>query len=254
MLSTGGAGERAMELALVEEFRIRFPFEGVLTAGRTDRGIADEIFARYELVDSPEERERFMISYLDRLPTCLQTQPGELLPGVAELLNQLHHDENVHLSLLTGNYVEGAWIKLRHFGIDHFFETGGFGDNHAHRDDVARLAMDKVRSYLNCEVPESAACVIGDTPADIRCARFINARAVAVATGTYSFAELQTHNPDHLFADLSDTATVAQVCCRRKYDGIQSFSSPDPESVVANAALAGLVVFSSVAARAMLRD
>ena len=45
MLSTGGAGQRAMELALVEEFRIRFPFEGVLTAGRTDRGIADEIFA-----------------------------------------------------------------------------------------------------------------------------------------------------------------------------------------------------------------
>ena len=148
MLSTGGAGERGLELALVEEFRIRFPFEGVLTAGRTDRGIADEIFARYELVDSPEERERFMISYLDRLPTCLQTQPGELLPVVAELLNQLHHDENVHLSLLTGNYVEGAWIKLRHFGIDHFFETGGFGDNHAQSDDVARLATDIVRSYL----------------------------------------------------------------------------------------------------------
>ena len=32
MLSTGGAGQRAMELALVEEFHIQFPFEGVLTA------------------------------------------------------------------------------------------------------------------------------------------------------------------------------------------------------------------------------
>ena len=49
MLSTGGAGQRAMELALVEEFQIQFPFEDVLTAGRTDCGIADEIFAKYQL-------------------------------------------------------------------------------------------------------------------------------------------------------------------------------------------------------------
>ena len=210
MLSTGGAGQRAMELALVEEFRIQFPFEGVLTAGRTDRGIADEIFARYALVDTPRERERFMLSYLDRLPECLQTLPGELLPGVPELLHHLHRDADVHLSLLTGNYAEGAWIKLRHFGIDHFFKTGGFGDDHAHRDDVARVAVRTVRGHLNRDVPDGTACVIGDTPADIRCARAIHARAVAVATGTYSIAELQPHNPDHLHADLRDTAAVAR--------------------------------------------
>jgi phosphoglycolate phosphatase len=85
MLSTGGAGQRAMELALVEEFRIRFPFEDVLTAGRTDCGIADEIFSKYQLEDSPQERQRFMNSYLERLPDCLKTLPGALLPGVTEL-------------------------------------------------------------------------------------------------------------------------------------------------------------------------
>lgn len=219
MLSTGGAGQRAMELALVEEFRIGFPFEGVLTAGRTDRGIADEIFAKYALVDTPQERERFMMSYLDRLPQCLQTLPGELLPGIPQLLNQLHCEENVHLSLLTGNYAAGAWIKLRHFGIDRFFETGGFGDNHARRDDVARVAVQTVRGHLNREVPDGTACVIGDTPADIQCARAINARAVAVATGMYSFVELQPHNPDHLFEDLSDTATVARSLLQARRRG-----------------------------------
>jgi len=208
MLSTGGAGQYAMEMALVEDFRIQFPFEGVLTAGRTDRGIADEIFSRYELEDTPTQRERFMRSYLERLPSALETLPGSMLPGVQELLTQLQCDSNVHLSLLTGNYVEGAWIKLRHFGIDHFFESGGFGDHHALRDDVARIAVENVRGHLNHPVPDGMACVIGDTPADITCARAINARAVAVATGTYSFAELQPHNPDHLFSDLSDTATV----------------------------------------------
>lgn len=208
MLSTGGAGQRAMELALVEEFRIQFPFENMLMAGRTDRGISDEIFARYKLEDSPAQRERFMHSYLERLPSALATLPGELLPGVQELLAQLQSDSNVHLSLLTGNYVEGAWIKLRHFGIDHFFETGGFGDHHPLRDDVARVALENVRGHLNHHVPDGMACVIGDTPADITCARAINARAVAVATGMYSFAELQPHNPDHLFSDLGDTSAV----------------------------------------------
>ena len=208
MLSTGGAGQRAMELALVEEFRIRFPFEDVLTAGRTDCGIADEIFSKYQLEDSPKERHRFMNSYLERLPECLKTLPGALLPGVTELLDQLHKLENVHLSLLTGNYVEGAWIKLRHFRIDHYFQSGGYGDDHPHRDDVAKLALQNVCEHLNRQVDGHDACVIGDTPADIRCARAINARAAAVATGVYSRNQLSPYSPDHLFDDLSHTDAV----------------------------------------------
>lgn len=209
MLSTGGAGQKAMELALTEEFRIRFPFEDVLTAGRTDCGIADEIFAKYQLTDSPAERRRFMNSYLERLPECLKTLPGALLPGVRELLEHFYQRADVHLSLLTGNYAEGAWIKLRHFQIDHFFLTGGYGDDHPHRDDVARLALNNVGCHLQRDVPGQDACVIGDTPADIRCARAINARAVAVATGVYSRDQLSPHEPDHLFDDLSATEDVA---------------------------------------------
>ena len=210
MLSTGGAGQRAMELALVEEFQIQFPFEDVLTAGRTDCGIADEIFAKYQLTDSPDERLRFMHSYLNRLPECLKTLPGALLPGVRELLEYFHNRPDVHLSLLTGNYAEGAWIKLRHFEIDHFFQSGGYGDDHPHRDDVARLALSNVSSHFQRSVRGEDACVIGDTPADIRCARAINARAAAVATGVYTRDQLSPHAPDHLFDDLSDTEKVAE--------------------------------------------
>ena len=214
MLSTGGAGQKAMELALVEDFQATFPFEGVLTAGRTDCGIADEIFLKYQLEDTPAERQRFMQSYLDRLPACLKTLPGALLPGVRELLEHLDRPD-VHLSLLTGNYVEGAWIKLRHFEIDHFFTTGGYGDEHPLRDDVARQAMLDVCRYLGRDVPGHDACVIGDTPADIRCARAINARAAAVATGMYSSDQLRPHEPDHLFDDLSQTEEVARRLLQR---------------------------------------
>ncbi|MFN9718259.1 MAG: HAD family hydrolase [Planctomycetota bacterium] len=208
MLSTGGAGQRAMELALSEDFGIKLPLREILMAGRTDRGITDEIFAAYGLEDTPTERTRFMHSYLERLPDCLKQLPGALLPGVRELLDRLQLRNDLHLSLLTGNFLDGAWIKLRHFQIDHYFETGGYGDHHPDRDDVARTALENARQYLNRDMQGSDACVIGDTPADIRCARAIQARAAAVATGMYSTSDLELHAPDHLFEDLSRTEDV----------------------------------------------
>ena len=133
LLNTGGAGQKAMELALTRDFEIDFPFEGVLTAGRTDRGIANEIFDRYRVEDTPENRLRFQNAYLSHLPEALSESPGLLLPGVRTLIEQLAQMETLILSLLTGNYARGAWIKLEHYDLDHFFVSGGFGDEHADR-------------------------------------------------------------------------------------------------------------------------
>ncbi len=205
LLNTGGAGQLAMERALVHDFRINFPFEGVLTAGRTDRGITDEIFDRYEVENTLENRERFREAYLSHLPNTLAAAPGLLLPGVVELLKELETDESVVLSILTGNYLKGAEIKLRHFTLSEFFVSGGFGDHHADRNDVARLAMGAIKKHLDREVDATDTMVIGDTPADITCARAIGATAVAVATGKFSVEELSAHNPDHLFPDFTDT-------------------------------------------------
>jgi phosphoglycolate phosphatase len=68
--------------------------------------------------------------------------------------------------------------------------------------------LQNVREHLNRHVDGHDACVIGDTPADIRCARAINARAAAVATGVYSRSQLSPYSPDHLFDDLSHTDAV----------------------------------------------
>jgi len=208
MLHTGGAGQKAMELALREEFRVPEPFEAVHTAGRTDRGIENEVFARCGIPLTDSERQRFTRAYLDRLPDCLRELPGGLLPGVRPLLEELSRNSRVHLSLLTGNYAEGAWIKLQHFDIAHFFTGGAYGDHHPERDDVARTALSHVQSTLQKQVPGDAIWVIGDTPADIRCARAIGAKAAAVATGIYAAAELHPHTPDVLFHDLADTTQV----------------------------------------------
>lgn len=210
LLLTGGAGQIALEKALTDEFRINFPFEGVLTAGRTDRGITDEIFERYNFENTPDTRNRFRNAYLQRLPETLQESPGVLLPQVRELVEELAAMDNVVLSLLTGNYEEAAWIKLRHYQLDSHFSFGGFGDHHAARDDVARNALAAAVDHLGHHVNGTHAMVIGDTPADITCARAIGAKAVGVATGSYESHQLEPHEPDLLFNDFSDTNAVVQ--------------------------------------------
>src|SRR5262249_8462247 len=108
------------------------------------------------------------------------------------------------LGLLTGNIRAGAQAKLGHFGLDHYFGFGGFGDHHLDRDDVAREAYDAVHRNHNGSVVRERIWVIGDTPLDIRCARTIGVRVAAVATGWHSLAELEAEGPDLLFADLAD--------------------------------------------------
>jgi phosphoglycolate phosphatase-like HAD superfamily hydrolase len=53
--------------------------------------------------------------------------------------------------------------------------------------------------------------VIGDTPADMGCGRAIGARAIGVATGRYSVAQLLACDAAAVFADLSDTAAVMRA-------------------------------------------
>jgi len=211
LLTSGGAGQKAMEGALIEEFRISVPFEGVLTAGRTDFGIVTEIFERYGIQHTDHERRRFRQAYLDRLPECLQSLSGIVLQGVPDLLEQLARRDDLQLALLTGNYSEGAWIKLQHFELDHYFDFGGFGDIHADRNSVAESAHATAEAALSRSIPGNQCCVIGDTPADITCARSIGATVVAVATGAYETAELSAHQPDQLFTDFNDANAVVSA-------------------------------------------
>ncbi len=204
LLASGGAGQKAMELALVDEFQIRFPFEGMSTAGRTDFGIVTEIFEQFDIEHSDDQRERFRNAYLERLPESLHAVSGLVLPGVSELLTELSRRDDIVLALLTGNYSEGAWMKLQHFKLDCFFEFGGFGDIYADRNMVAWSAKHTAESVLGRSIPGDQCCVVGDTPADIECARAIGAAVVAVATGIYSTDHLAKHNPDALFPEFGN--------------------------------------------------
>jgi phosphoglycolate phosphatase-like HAD superfamily hydrolase len=204
LLLSGGAGKAAMEAALASAFGATTSSGNVPFSGRTDRAIGRDLFQRHGIEESPENWQRFLTAYLDHLPSCLASHQGRVLPGIAALLQQLHRQNDVLLGLLTGNVREGARLKLGHFGLFHYFAFGGFGDQHHHRDDVARDAWHTLQQRLNGQASPERVWVIGDTPLDVQCARAIGARAVAVATGWHSLEELAGSQPDLLVPDLSD--------------------------------------------------
>lgn len=208
LLNSGGAGQHAMEMALLEVFGVTGPYEDIPAAGRTDKAITTDLFNHHGIDPSPEHWDRFLSSYLKHLPEALTTRDGRVLPGIVELLDLLASQSDATLGLLTGNFRVGADLKLQHYHLNHFFMFGGFGDHDHHRDDVARTALREACRHLNREVPGEQVWVIGDTPSDITCGRAIGARTVAVATGIFTWEQLNAQQPDFLFEDFSEASTV----------------------------------------------
>jgi phosphoglycolate phosphatase-like HAD superfamily hydrolase len=213
LLNTGGAGQSAMEAALRELFETTRPVVGISAAGRTDYAITTDLFAYYKLEPSAERWQQFVTTYLRLLPDHLKRTRGCVLPGVPGLLETLSARDDLMLGLLTGNFRDGAWLKLQHYELHRHFQFGGFGDHHLHRDDVAREALQQVRRLYPEAGNLDCIWVIGDTPSDIRCARAIGARVIAVATGIFPMEQLAAEEPDHLFRDLSDPEPILSLLC-----------------------------------------
>jgi phosphoglycolate phosphatase len=210
LVRTGGAGKAAMEAALREGFGVPEIRDVVPFGGRTDPAIGHDLLTVHGQQATPDNVTRLTQFYLERLPAALNRNGGEVCPGIRELLDELHPKSHVTLGLLTGNVRAGAQKKLGHFGLWEYFRFGGFGDNHHDRDDVARSALHAASHHAE-RVDPSEVWVIGDTALDIKCARAIGAKAVAVATGWVPLDELRTHGPDFAFEDLSDVAGLLRL-------------------------------------------
>ena len=90
------------------------------------------------------------------------------------------------LALLTGNFIEGARIKLEYFDLWKYFPCGAFGGDAHNRNDLVPIA---VRARASAASPTSSrrdVIVVGDTPNDVECALVAGATPVAVATGSYT--------------------------------------------------------------------
>lgn len=213
LINTGGAGKIAFAETFHELFGISEISSNVGFAGRSDRAIAQELMQVHGIDASPENWQLFTTAFLPRLEQVLPRSAGEILPGVVELLDELATLPHVSIGLLTGNIAVGARAKLSHYKLFERFHFGGYGDDWTDRCDIAVAALGAAKQHANGHGARNGkVVVIGDTPADVKCARAIDAYAVAVATGGATFDQLAACEPDLLLADLTDCEQLmAQV-------------------------------------------
>jgi len=217
LVLTGRAGVRAMNRACEQVIGRSNALDGVAVAGRTDWIILHDALRAigHEMDEDLFARLRDAYVALLREEILL---PGEgvkaVLPGVAGLLDALRARPDVFLALLTGNFEEGARIKLEHFDLWRYFKCGAFGDDAADRNALVPFALDRARACgLDAIAPEDV-FVVGDTPHDVACARAVGAVPVGVATGSFSVADLRGSGADIVFPDLCDTAAFMRVIDR----------------------------------------
>jgi phosphoglycolate phosphatase-like HAD superfamily hydrolase len=210
LVLTGGAGVRGMVQAFEELFAVPDAFHTIETPGRTDSWILSAALTRHGIACDSSTHTRFHDRYVEILRSELH-RPGPrkgVMPGIRELLDALQSRDEVYLALLTGNYEQAARLKLEYFDLWRYFACGAFGDSASDRNQLLPRALDKVRACGGPDVPPDNVTVIGDTPLDIACAVAGGARSIAVATGSYSAAQLRSAGADAVFEDLADLNAV----------------------------------------------
>ena len=208
LLLSGGAGRAALKSAMAAIYSEIGPFDGYTFHGKTDPQIVVELLspAGWEVEEIRERLPSLWPVYLEALQDELDRRVRDglsmILPGVEPLLEVLEKEDGVLLGLVTGNIAPAAELKLAAAGLRTRFEVGGFGSDSEVRNEIARVAVDRARNSARL-ARSFRAVVVGDTPEDVAAARAISARAIAVATGRHSVAELETSGADAVFEDLS---------------------------------------------------
>ena len=203
-----GAGRKSFVRALKSVFGWDDDIRYINFAGNTDLNVLQQVMEKHGRTLTDDDRQRFF----GRMPVDLAQTASEaelvIYPGVRELLEKLSADPRVVLGLVTGNVEACARIKLWQFDLHEHFVLGAFGDDHADRTEIARLAMKRVRDSLKPGQEIAALFLVGDTPFDIAAAKTIPAKSIAVATGKFGVEALREAGADHVLSDLSDTSAV----------------------------------------------
>jgi phosphoglycolate phosphatase-like HAD superfamily hydrolase len=240
LLNSGGVGRELYDTVFRQLFGRALPMYAPM-AGRTDRAI---ILETLSLAGIPEPR-RYVDPFIAELSelaaaACVEAAlaaKGRALPGAIAAIAELGSRSSVrppgapglggapgpagglgpagriYQSVLTGNVRRLAEAKLGAVGLRAGLDMciGAFGDDHEDRAELVHVARRRAAGVYG-STPEAfagqSAVVIGDTPLDIAAALNAGARAIGLATGSHSLAELRAAGPHAVLADLSDPAAV----------------------------------------------
>ena len=212
LLLPKGAGRASTKMALLEVFQTEAGIDQHEFGGKTDWHTLRELLAVH---GHDEAAIREVIPTYEQvvarhLSSIIGNYPVERCPGALELVTELHNSQVPLLGIVTGNVSTTAPIKLRAAGYDpSWFVVGAYGSESPERNDLPFLAVERAERLLGRSIAPAEVIVIGDTPADIACARAMGAVAVGVMTGFTKRETMLATEPDYLLDDL--TTFLGQV-------------------------------------------
>ena len=206
LLLTGGAGKLAFEEAFEELFEIPDSWGDLDPHGKTDPAIFDEVAQRkLGRLLTPGEFDLLMELYEELFEAYIQRSPRfELMPGVVEILEHLVKDPTVFLALATGNFEGAGHVKLKRGNIDHYFQTGGFGNDAREREKILLAAVAYSEELARKSFAKENIFVIGDTEYDIAAAKKAGLKSIAVLTNGRTRKHFEKDPPDHILQDLTN--------------------------------------------------
>lgn len=193
-------------------------------AGRTDRAIAREVLALAGLdghdgMDGLDQQLLVFQAALNDTAPAFAARARQIvtpLPGASAALAglaALAPGQGPVQSLLTGNIRPMAEIKLAAAGLTRHLdlEVGSYGDLHEIRAELVAPARAAAATAYGQDFGGTATVLIGDTPLDVAAALATGARAVGVATGHFSAADLAAAGAHAVLPDLTGTAAVVSA-------------------------------------------
>lgn len=217
LLDAGGTGLELYQIAFLEMFGRDMPQPGSM-AGRTDRAIAVEVLTLAGVPEPRRQVDAFHALMAERAPGLAHVARERVraLPGAEQAVaaladgHQGGRGQAVIQSLLTGNIRPLAEVKLGalplagHLDLD----AGAYGDAHEVRAELVPVARRNAELAYGGDFGGQATVLVGDTPFDVGAALATGARAVGVATGGFSVAELAASGAHAVLPDLADIDRV----------------------------------------------
>lgn len=195
---------RSLEKAFQSLYGISSAMQNVNPAGKTDRKIIREIFAKHLHRDcSASEMQAVQEEYLNFLrDECKQSKGYCVMAGIPLLLEELHK-RKILVGLGTGNLEKGARIKLERSGLNPALQFGGFGSDSEDRTEILQIAHQRAEEFAGVPIDKGNVYIVGDTERDILAARHANYKVIAVSTGHSSRESLLQCQPDFFLPDFT---------------------------------------------------
>lgn len=210
LLHCGSDGRKALNRTFLEKYGIEDAFAGATIGGAMDSMILDGIMESHGI--DKDDLAEIIDYYKDVLADILEkNEDKRVLPGVLEIVKEIHKSGTLKNALLTSNLEIGARVKLKSLGLDQYFDMGGFGDEPGEKWDIAHKSIARAEARFDTTFSKDRLFIIGDSTYDLMTAEKVGMTSIAVGTGWSTKEELLGLKPDCYFDDLADVEKIVSI-------------------------------------------